>query len=119
MLANEVVGLAAKVNKIMEAAGRLVAPVDDIRHIRGEDKGGTVPGPRGTNIQVEGQHGGGSPLPCGVRQGTVPLVTCGNLDRWGSPYLLPLCFSYLNLKRPPETSFTDSLSVSYQYCFPG
>jgi hypothetical protein len=48
MLANEVVGLAAKVNKIMEAAGRLVTPVDDIRHVRGEDKGGTVPGPRGT-----------------------------------------------------------------------
>lgn len=51
VLANEVVGLAAKVNKIMEAAGRLVAPVDDIRHVRGEDKGGTVPGPRGTYRQ--------------------------------------------------------------------
>lgn len=48
VLSNEVVGLAAKVDKIMEAAGRLVAPVDDIRHIRGEDKGGTVSGPRGT-----------------------------------------------------------------------
>ena len=48
VLANEVVGLAAKVNKIMEAAGRLVTPIDDIRHVRGEDKGGTVPGPRGT-----------------------------------------------------------------------
>lgn len=48
VLANEVVGLAAKVNKIMEAAGRLVTPVDDIRHVRGEDKGGTVPKPRGT-----------------------------------------------------------------------
>lgn len=33
VLANEVVGLAAKVNKIMEAAGRLVTPVDDIRHV--------------------------------------------------------------------------------------
>lgn len=46
VLANEVVGLAAKVNKIMEAAGRLVTPVDDISHVRGEDKWGTVPGPR-------------------------------------------------------------------------
>lgn len=46
VLANEVVGLAAKVNKIMEAAGRLVTPINDIRHVRGEDKGGTVPGPR-------------------------------------------------------------------------
>lgn len=52
VLANEVVGLAAKVNKIMEAAGRLVTPVDDIRHVRGEDKGGTVPGPRGTHRQT-------------------------------------------------------------------
>lgn len=51
VLANEVVGLAAKVNKIMEAAGRLVTPVDDIRHVRGEDKGGTVPEPRGTYRQ--------------------------------------------------------------------
>jgi hypothetical protein len=33
VLANEVVGLAAKVNKIMEAAGRLVTPIDDIRHV--------------------------------------------------------------------------------------
>lgn len=33
VLANEVVGLAAKVNKVMEAAGRLVAPVDDVRHV--------------------------------------------------------------------------------------
>lgn len=33
VLANEVVGLAAKVNKIMEAAGRLVTPVDDIGHV--------------------------------------------------------------------------------------
>lgn len=49
VLANEVVGLAAKVNKIMEAAGGLVTPVDDIRHVRGEDKGGTVPGPRGAH----------------------------------------------------------------------
>lgn len=49
VLANEVVGLAAKVNKIMEAAGRLVTPIDDIRHVRGEDKGGTVPGPRGAH----------------------------------------------------------------------
>lgn len=49
VLANEVVGLAAKVNKIMEAAGRLVTPVDDIRHVRGEDKGGAVPEPRGTH----------------------------------------------------------------------
>lgn len=33
VLANEVVGLAAKVNKIMEAAGRLVTPIDDIGHV--------------------------------------------------------------------------------------
>lgn len=72
MLANEVVGLAAKVNKIMEAAGRLVTPVDDIRHVRGEDKRGTVPGPRGTyrqkvNVEEEahlvGCMGGGLPHP--------------------------------------------------------
>lgn len=62
VLANEVVGLAAEVNKIMEAAGRLVTPVDDIRHVRGEDKGGTVPGPRGTyrkkvNMEEEAHSG--------------------------------------------------------------
>lgn len=67
VLANEVIGLAAKVNKIMEAAGRLVTPVDDIRHVRGEDKGGTVPGPRehrGRDSQCEE----GRPL-CKLHQG--------------------------------------------------
>lgn len=77
VLSNEVVGLAAKVNKVMEAAGRLVAPVDDIRHIRGEDKGGTVPGPRGTyrekvNMEEEAHLGGysgdGSPHPSSPMQ---------------------------------------------------
>lgn len=58
VLANEVVGLAAKVNKIMEAAGRLVTPVDDIRHVRGEDKGGAVPGPRGAHRQKVSAEGG-------------------------------------------------------------
>lgn len=46
VLPNEVVGLAAKVNKVMEAAGRLITPIDDVCHVRGEDKGGTVPEPR-------------------------------------------------------------------------
>lgn len=82
VLANEVVGLAAKVNKIMEAAGRLVTPVDDIRHVRGEDKGGTVPGPRGTyrykvNMKEEAHLGG-------CIRGWVPssLDTCMNRDTW-------------------------------------
>lgn len=42
VFANEVVGLVVKVNKIMEAVGRFVIFVDDIRYVRGEDKGGTV-----------------------------------------------------------------------------
>lgn len=42
MLPDQVVCLAAQVHKLMEATGRFVSPVDDVRHVRGENKGGAV-----------------------------------------------------------------------------
>lgn len=91
VLANEVVGLAAKVNKIMEAAGRLVTPVDDIRHVRGEDKGGTVPEPRGTHRQKVSTKEGAHRVGC---RGSVPssLKTRVTLDPRAPPtlFLFPL-----------------------------
>lgn len=44
MLANEVVGLATQVYKQLEATGRTLASVDDVRHVRGQNEGSTVPG---------------------------------------------------------------------------
>ena len=91
VLANEVVGLAAKVNKIMEAAGRLVTPVDDIRHVRGEDKGGTVPEPRGPHRQKVSTKEGAHRVGC---RGSVPssLKTRVTLDPRAPPtlFLFPL-----------------------------
>ena len=86
VLANEVVGLATKVNKVMEAAGRLVAPVDDIRHVRGEDKGGAVPEPRGTHRQKVSMKEGAHRVGC---QGSFPssLKTCVTLDPRAPPTL--------------------------------
>lgn len=45
VLADQVVGLAAQVDEVMEAAGGLVPPVDDIRHVRSEDERCPVPAP--------------------------------------------------------------------------
>lgn len=99
VLANEVVGLAAKVNKIMEAAGRLVAPVDDIRHIRGEDKGSTVPG--------QGEHTGRRSTwrrkpTLGLCWGWFPspLITYATLDRWG--FLFSFCLNPKTSQRHPS-----------------
>lgn len=43
VFADQVVRITAQIHKLMEAAGRLVAPVDDVRHVGGEDEGGAVP----------------------------------------------------------------------------
>ncbi len=40
---DQVVRLAAQIHKVVEAAGRFVSSVDDIRHVGGEDEGGAVP----------------------------------------------------------------------------
>lgn len=40
---DQVVRLAAQVHKVVEATGRFVSSVDDIRHVGGEDEGGPVP----------------------------------------------------------------------------
>lgn len=42
VFADQVVRLAAKIHKVVEAAGRFVSSVDDERHVRGENKGGAV-----------------------------------------------------------------------------
>lgn len=38
MLANEVVGLTAEVHEQLEAAGGALASVDDVRHVRRQNK---------------------------------------------------------------------------------
>lgn len=38
MLADEVVGLATQVYEQLETAGWALASVDDVRHVRGQDK---------------------------------------------------------------------------------
>lgn len=43
MLSNEVVGLATQVYKQLEATGRALASVDNVRHVRSENKGSPVP----------------------------------------------------------------------------
>lgn len=42
MLSDEVVCLTAQVDKQLEAAGGSLASVDDVRHVRGQDEGGSV-----------------------------------------------------------------------------
>ena len=42
VLADQVVGLRAEVHKELEAAGGPLAPVDDVGHVGGQDKGGAV-----------------------------------------------------------------------------
>lgn len=58
VLADQVVGLAAQVDKVMEAAGGLVPPVDDIRHVRSEDERRPVPAPvrEGQKVTMAGGH---------------------------------------------------------------
>lgn len=43
VFSDQVVCLAAQVHKVVEATGRFVSSIDDIRHVRGEDEGGAVP----------------------------------------------------------------------------
>lgn len=43
VLANQVVGLAAQVDEVMEATGGFVPAIDDVRHVRSEDKRCPVP----------------------------------------------------------------------------
>lgn len=42
VFADQVVRLAAKIHKVVEAAGRFVSSVDDERHVRGENKRSAV-----------------------------------------------------------------------------
>lgn len=42
VLPDQVVRLAAQVHKVVEATGRFVSSIDDIRHVRGEDEWGAV-----------------------------------------------------------------------------
>lgn len=42
MLPDQVVCLTTQVHKVMEATGWFVSSVDDVRHVRGKDKGGAV-----------------------------------------------------------------------------
>lgn len=58
VLADQVVGLAAQVHKVVEAAGGFVPTVDDIRHVRGEDKGRPVPVPGDRRDRVSRDGGG-------------------------------------------------------------
>lgn len=42
MFSDQVVGFTAQIHKVMEATGRFVSSVDDVRHVRGEDKRDSV-----------------------------------------------------------------------------
>lgn len=55
VFADQVVRLAAQVNKLVEAAGRFVSPVDDVRHVGGEDEGGAVPAEAAMTMSVGNQ----------------------------------------------------------------
>ena len=39
---DHVVRLTAQIHKVVEATGRFVSSIDDVRHVRGEDEGGAV-----------------------------------------------------------------------------
>lgn len=66
VLADQVVGLAAQVDEVVEAAGGLVPTVDDVRHVRSEDERCPVPAPGREGQKVS--TAGGSP-PTGTRRG--------------------------------------------------
>lgn len=59
VLADQVVGLAAQVDKVVEAAGGLVPPIDDVRHVRSENERCPVPAPGKQGQKVS--RAGGSP----------------------------------------------------------
>lgn len=58
VLADQVVGLAAQVDEVVEAAGGLVPPIDDVRHVRSEDERCPVPAPgrEGQKMSMAGGH---------------------------------------------------------------
>lgn len=59
VFADQVVGLAAQVDEVVEAAGGLVPTVDDVRHVRSEDERCPVPAPGREGQKVS--TAGGSP----------------------------------------------------------
>lgn len=61
VLADQVVSLAAQVDEVVEAAGGLVPAVDDVRHVRGEDKRGPVPAPGQKGAESEHEERGCTP----------------------------------------------------------